>query len=277
MIIPVFITANLLSSCAMTDYEHTIIQLNNISIAEHIIGEGKPILFLHGWGANIGLVLPLAESLAQKGYACYLLDMPGFGKSDDPPQAWTVYDYANLVIDYLDMHNLEQVYLFGHSFGGRLGLILGSQHHQRIKKMALSDAAGIKQNAPLWSKLRLNSYKAIRDSMYKIGLNSLADNLREKYNQRYGSSDFQQVSGVMRQTFVNIVNEDLFPLASQVKVSTLLFWGDKDDDTPLWMGQKLEQEIPDAGLVVHQGAGHYAYLEKLADTARVMDYFFKND
>ena len=62
----------------------------------------------------------------------------------------------NLVIDYLDMHNLEQVYLFGHSFGGRLGLILGSRHYQRIKKMALSDAAGIKQDAPLWSKIRLN-------------------------------------------------------------------------------------------------------------------------
>lgn len=277
MIIPVILPANLLSSCAMTDYEHEIIQLHNINIAEHIIGEGEPILFLHGWGANIGLVLPLAEDLSRKGYACYMLDMPGFGKSDEPPEAWTVYDYANLVIDYLDMHNLEQVYLFGHSFGGRLGLILASQHSQHIKKMALSDAAGIKQDTPLWSKLRLNSYKAIRDSLSKIGLRSLADTLREKYNQRYGSSDFQQVSGVMRQTFVNVVNDNLLPLASQVKVSTLLFWGDKDEDTPLWMGQKLEQEIPDAGLVVHEGAGHYAYLEKLADTARVMDYFFRND
>lgn len=261
----------------MTDYKHNIIQLNNINIAEHIIGEGEPILFLHGWGANIGLVSPLAERLSQSDYRCYMLDMPGFGKSDDPPQAWTVYDYAKLVIDYLDMHQLERVYLFGHSFGGRLGLILSSQHSHRIKKMALSDAAGIRQESPLLPKIRLNLYKAIRDTMYKVGLNSLGDNLREKYNQRYGSTDFQQVSGVMRQTFVNVVNEDLLALASQVKVSTILFWGDKDEDTPLWMGQKLEQEIPDAGLVVHEGAGHYAYLEKLADTARVMDYFFKND
>lgn len=261
----------------MTDYEHKIIKLNNINIAEHIIGEGEPILFLHGWGANVGLVLPLAEKLSQSGYCCYMLDMAGFGKSDDPPEAWTVYDYAKLVIDYLDMHELERVYLFGHSFGGRLGLILASQYSHRIKKMALSDAAGIKQDTPILLKMRLNIYKGIRDTMYTVGLNSLADNLREKYNQRYGSSDFQQVSGVMRQTFINVVNEDLLPLAPQVKVSTILFWGDRDEDTPLWMGQKLEQEIPDAGLVVHKNAGHYAYLEKLADTARVMDYFFKND
>lgn len=261
----------------MTDYEHKIIKLNHINIAEHIIGEGEPILFLHGWGANIGLVLPLAEKLSQSGYRCYMLDMPGSGKSDDPPEAWTIYDYAKLVIDYLDMQGLERVYLFGHSFGGRLGLILASQHSHRIRKMALSDAAGIKQEIPLLPKMRLNIYKGIRDTMYTVGLNSLADNLREKYNQRYGSSDFQQVSGVMRQTFINVVNEDLLPLAPQVKVSTILFWGDKDKDTPLWMGQRLEQEIPDAGLVVHKNAGHYAYLEKLADTARVMDYFFKND
>ena len=261
----------------MTDYDYTIIQLNNINIAEHIIGAGESILFLHGWGANIGLILPLAERLLQSGFCCYMVDMPGFGKSDEPPQAWTVYDYANFVLDYLDMHGLEQVYLFGHSFGGRLGLILGSQHSHRIKKMVLSDTAGIMQGTPFIPKMRLNLYKSIRDTMYSVGLNSMADNLREKYNQRYGSSDFQAVSGVMRQTFIDVVNEDLLPLASQVKVSTLLFWGEKDEDTPLWMGQKLEQEIPDAGLIVHQGAGHYAYLEKLVDTAQVMDYFFKND
>lgn len=277
MILPVMSQSNLLLFAAMTDYEFTTISLNNIKVAEHIIGDGVPILFLHGWGANIGLLIPLAERLAKLGYRCYMLDLLGFGQSDDPPQAWTVYDYTNFIINYMDYHQLERVYLFGHSFGGRLGLILSSQHSHRIQKMTLSDSAGIKPNAPFWSSLRLNSYKAIRDMLYKVGLSSLADTLRTQYNQRYSSSDFQEVSGVMRQTFINVVNEDLLPLASQVKVSTLLFWGDKDDDTPLWMGQKLEQEIPDAGLVIHEGAGHYAYLEKVDETARVMDYFFKQN
>lgn len=261
----------------MNDYTATHITLNNIQIAEKIAGEGQPILLLHGWGANIGLVWPLAESLSKKGYRCYALDMPGFGKSDEPPQVWTVFDYANFVIDYLNHHNLEQVYLFGHSFGGRLGLILGAEHAERIKKMALSDAAGIRQETPFWPKLRLNMYKNVRDTMYKIGLRAFADHMREHYNRRYGSNDFQQVSGVMRETFVNVVNQDLLSYAARVKPSTLLFWGDKDEDTPLWMGQKLEETIPDAGLVIHEGAGHYAYLEKVAETARVMDYFFKQD
>src|SRR5690606_9265446 len=109
---------------------------------EHIIGDGEPILFLHGWGANIGLVLPLAERLAKFGYRCYMVDLLGFGESDNPPQVWTVYDYAKFILNYLDYHELESVFLFGHSFGGRLGLILGSQQSHLIRKMALSDSAG---------------------------------------------------------------------------------------------------------------------------------------
>jgi pimeloyl-ACP methyl ester carboxylesterase len=253
------------------------ITIDNISINQAIGGEGKPLLLLHGWGANLTLVAPLAEALIKHGYRCYALDMPGFGESDEPPQAWTVFDYANFIIKYLDYHQLQQVYLFGHSFGGRLGLILGAEHSNRIIKMALSDAAGIREKTPLLLNIRLNTYKAIRDTLNTIGLKSFAENLRQRYNKRYGSSDFQAVSGVMRQTFVNVVNQDLLDYAARVKVSTILFWGDKDQDTPLWMGQKLEQTIPDAGLVIHKGAGHYAYLDKLADTVRVMDYFFKQE
>lgn len=256
---------------------YTKVSIKNIMIAEKIIGDGQPILMLHGWGANISLLMPLAERLAAVGYRCYMLDLPGFGESDDPLQAWTVYDYADFVLAYLDHHNVQQVYLFGHSFGGRLAIILGAEHSERIHKMVLSDAAGIRPKTSFWLNLRLKSYKILRDSLYKIGLNSIADSLRERYNQRYGSSDFQQVSGIMRQTFVNVVNEDLLPLAYDVKPSTLIFWGDKDEDTPLWMGQKLEETIPDAGLIIHEGAGHYAYLEKAAETARIMDYFFKQD
>ncbi|MGJ3241296.1 MAG: alpha/beta fold hydrolase [Anaerolineae bacterium] len=261
----------------MNDYDYQMTTINALSTAEQISGAGDAILYLHGWGANIGLIVPLAERLTRFGYRNYIVDLPGFGHSAPPSKAWTVYDYAQWVIAYLDTHRLEQVYLFGHSFGGRLGLILGAQYPQRIKKMVLSDAAGIKASTPLWLQIRLKSYQTMRDTLYQVGLTSLADRLRQAYNQRYGSSDFQQVSGVMRETFIHVVNEDLLPLASQVRVSTLLFWGDQDTDTPLWMGQKLEQAIPDAGLVVHAGAGHYAYLEQADETARVMHYFFTHD
>lgn len=259
----------------MTIEKTDFITIDNLKLHQRIAGEGDPLVMLHGWGANVDLLAPLGERLSQIGYRVYMWDMPGFGASDEPPQAWGVFDYAELVVRYLDAHNLERTHLFGHSFGGRLSLILGAEFPQRINKIVLSNSAGLRAPTPLLPTLRLRSYKAVRDTLYAIGAKSLADSLRERYNARYGSSDFNQVSGVMRETLVKVINQDLSAYASRVQASTLLFWGDNDTETPLWMGEKLEQIMPDAGLVVHKGAGHYAYLDNLAETARVMDYFFK--
>ncbi len=66
-------------------------------------------------------------------------------------------------------------------------------------------------------------------------------------------------------------------MRERVQASTLLFWGDKDEDTPLWQGRELEALIPDAGLIVYEGAGHYSYLERLADTVKTLDYFLKQE
>ena len=232
---------------------------------------------LHGWGANIDLLLPLGERLAQENFKVYMLDMPGFGESQAPPVAWTIFDYAQFVISYLDHHQLDAVYLFGHSFGGRLGLILGADHPDRIHKMALADSAGVRPPTPLSNRLRLGSYKFVRDALNSVGAKGTADQLRNWYNKTYGSTDFQQVTGVMRETFVKVVNEDLLPYAEQVAVPTLLFWGENDEDTPLWQGELLEKTIPNAGLIVHKGAGHYSYLDALQKTSHVMNFFYRQD
>jgi len=250
------------------------ITINQQHITEIVTGEGKPILFLHGWGADSSLMLPLAERLIPLGYRAYIPDLPGFGGSDEPQSAWTVFDYANFVLDYLAYHRLKKVYLFGHSFGGRLGLILGADHAHLIHKMGLANAAGVRPKTPLMRQFRLQTYKAVRDGLNSMGASHLSSWLRAKYNARYGSSDFNSVSGIMRETFVKVVNQDLLAYAARVQVSTLLFWGDQDEDTPLWMGQKLEQTIPDAGLVVLAGCGHYSYIQNSVKTTQVIHFFF---
>jgi len=266
--------------------EVTFTTINGIKTAELILSDSgrgmardaptKDVLLLHGWGVSLKLMQPLGEKLAALGYSVYIPDMPGFGESAPPPRAWTVPDYAKFIVDYLDAHALQQVYLIGHSFGGRVGLVLGADYPERFVKFALADSAGIPAKKTSSSDFRLTSYKAIRDGLYKLGVKGIANTLREKYNARYGSADFQAAQGVMRETFVKVVNEDLRPYAARVKLSTLLFWGEKDEDTPLWQGQELEKLIPDAGLIVYEGAGHYSYLERLSETVKTIDYFFKN-
>ncbi len=72
-----------------------------------------------------------------------------------------------------------------------------------------------------------------------------------------------------------VIRQDLLPYAARIKASTLLLWGELDRDTPLWQGQLLEKTIPDAGLVVFNGAGHFAYMERLPDFVRIVDTFLK--
>ncbi|MCI0351940.1 MAG: alpha/beta hydrolase, partial [Acidobacteriales bacterium] len=154
-------------------------------------------------------------------------------------------------------------------------LVLGAEHPERILKMVLADSAGVRSKPSLRSQVRQRVYKSIRSSLNTLGLNHIVNNLSIWYVDRYGSPDYKAAQGVMRETFVKVVNEDLLPYAGRVKPSTLLLWGDQDDDAPLWQGQLLEKTIPDAGLVVFEGAGHYSYLDRLSETVRILDHFFK--
>ena len=208
------------------------------------------------------------------GRTCSIL--PGFGESAEPPQPFTIFEYAAFCLAYMDHHDLNAVHYFGHSLGGRLGLILAADHPARIQKMALSNSAGIKVEPVAHQELRLNVYKGIRKRLEALGAKSIAGQLRSLYNQRYGSADFQSASPVMRQTLVNIVNQDLLSYAERVSLPTILIWGDLDRETPLWMGKKLEEVIPDAALIVHPGAGHYAYLDFPDKTASIVDALFRS-
>jgi pimeloyl-ACP methyl ester carboxylesterase len=252
----------------------TFVQVGGLKAAQAVLGQvGPPVVMLHGWGASINLMLPLAQRLA--GYCVYVPDLPGFGKSDLPPSSWSVHDYANFVLAYMDCHQIDRAYLVGHSFGGRLGLVLGAERPARFIKMALIDSAGVRTPPSTRSQIRMKAHRLALNTLSAVGLRHHADQLHAWYGNRYGSADYKAAQGVMRETFVKVVNEDLLSYAARVQPPTLLFWGDQDQDTPLWQGQLLEKTIPDAGLVVWEGAGHYSYLDRLADTARVIDHFFK--
>ena len=77
----------------------------------------------------------------------------------------------------------------------------------------------------------------------------------------------------MRQTFNKVISLDLSDCLCRVKAPTLLYWGAQDTETPLWMAKVMEERIPDAGLVVEEGAGHFAYLEQNRKFLRIVHSF----
>jgi pimeloyl-ACP methyl ester carboxylesterase len=250
--------------------------INGLQAGVCVVGEGRPVLALHGWGGNILSFWPVAERLAPRGYQVHLLDLPGFGQSQRPPQAWSIADYMRFVTAYLDDSHLDRVAVLGHSFGGRIGLVMAAEHPEHVNKMVLADSAGLR--TPLSTKQRARNLFArlARNTLDRLGLDTWRNRLQESYNRRYASEDYL-TAGPLRDTFLQVIKEDLAAFARRVQAPTVLIWGDRDSDTPLWQGRKLEQLIPDAGLIIFQGAGHFAYLERLDDYIRIVDHFLSSE
>lgn len=239
-------------------------------------GEGPVLLFLHGWAAPVATYRLLTGHLA--GYCRVIApDLPGFGGSEEPPEAWDVDGYVDFVCAFARRLDLREVILMGHSFGGRIILKLMNRPDNplTVKKIVLMDAAGIKPKRPPSYYWKVYTYKAGKRLFSLPGIRRLFPDAVEKAREKRSSADYRQASPLMQQVLSKAVNEDLTPLLPGVRASTLLIWGEKDTATPLSDGQLMEKRIPDAGLVTLAGAGHFAFAERWGQCSRVLDSFLK--
>lgn len=253
-----------------------IVNIDGIDINYIEEGKGQDILLLHGWGANIQTMMPVYNLLKDKSRVV-ALDLPGCGKSGIPKHPWNSYDYANLVKKFIDKMKLDNVILFGHSHGGRISIILANNYAALIKKIVLIDSAGLIPKRKLNYYIKVYSFKILK-KIYLLF--SSGDNNKQKlesFYKKFGSTDYKEANGIMRQTMVKVINDDLRPLLKNINASTLIIWGENDEDTPLYMGKIMEQEIPDSGLVILENAGHYSYIDYYSKFKAVIESFLKED
>lgn len=239
-------------------------------------GEGTPLLLLHGWGASAALFAPLYDQL-QPERRLIVPDLPGFGETPPPPAAWSVHDYARWTTALLDRLGVERCDIIGHSNGGRIAIVVAAEHPERVHRLVLTSSSGIRPRHSAGYRIRVATYKALRRVEHSpVVPGPLREAARRRADRR-GSPDYRAASGTMRATLVRLVNEDLRPLLPRVAAPTLLVWGDRDTETPLDDARVMERLIPDSGLAVFEGAGHYAYLEQAARFCRVIDVFLRDD
>lgn len=245
-------------------------KINNLNVSYQVAGEGAVVILLHGWGGEAASFQPLFEWLAQS-HKVYALDLPGFGKSQMPPNAWDTSDYAQLVTAFLEKLGIPKAHLIGHSFGGRISIIISAEHPEKVDKLILVDSAGIRPRRTTKYYLRVGIAKAGK-LLQRLG--SPGGHLANLISAQAGSKDYKE-AGEMRATFVKIVNQDLRPLLPRISASTLLIWGEHDKDTPVSFGQIMEKEIPDAGLVVLKEAGHFSYLDRFPQFCLIVASFLR--
>ena len=245
----------------------TIINGLNINYIDE--GSGQLLIMLHGWGSNIELFKGVTN-FAKSKYHVVAMDMPGFGKSDEPKEPMNVDDYVDFVLAFIkELYPQEKEIIFlGHSMGGRIIIKLTSGIHDgRIKadftvpKIILTDAAGVKPVKSAAQNKRTKRYKFYKNILTKTGIAKAFPGTLDALQKKFGSADYAAASPIMRQSLVKVVNEDLVPYMPSVTMPALLIWGDLDTATPLSDGQKMEELMPEAGLAVINGVGHYSFLE----------------
>lgn len=253
--------------------EDKTIDIDGLKMHYRISGEGQPVVLMHGWGCNCTTVASI-EAIAAEQHRVYNVDFPGFGESEEPPTIWGVEEYTRMTERLLEIEQIEKPILIGHSFGGRVAILLGSRN--QTDKIILVDAAGIRPKRSLKYYFKVYTFKAGKHLTRLLMGKEKAEARIEKMRKKAGSSDYNNASPRMRAILSKVVNEDLTDRLPLIKVPTLLVWGENDTATPLRDAKIMEREIPDAGLVVFPGCGHYSFLENPRQFAAVLRSFINN-
>lgn len=248
--------------------------IDNIDINYTMEGKGPAIVMLHGWGSNLTLFNGLIKHLSPH-YTVYALDMPGFGKSEEPTEAWCIDDYVDFVIKFIKKMGITDTVLLGHSFGGKVIIKLVNRPSLdfKVNKLILMGSAGIRPKKTFKQKFKIRIYKIGKAFLKCKPIHFLYPQAFENLQARSGSADYKAASPLMKQVFVKVVNEHLEEYLPNIKQSTLLVWGKNDTATPLSDGQYMEKAIPDAGLVALDNAGHYVFLDQAYTVCKVLDSF----
>lgn len=242
-----------------------MLKYNDIKINYKDFGnkEGLPIIYLHGWGQNIAMMEPIAKPF-EKTHHLIILDLPGFGSSDEPTYAWSLEDYVEMIHTLVENLKLDKPSLIGHSFGGKLSLLYASKYEVN-KLMLLASPFKVRNKKPSLKT------KLLKKAATIPGLSNLAETMKK----HMGSTDYKNASPMMRDILVKHVNTDLTEEAKKITCPTFIIWGTSDEAVPVEDAHELESLIKDSGVAIYDGCTHYAYLERLAQTNAIIASFIK--
>ena len=219
---------------------------------------GAPLIMLHGWGQNSLSFVGVSGALEER-FRILTPDLPGFGFSDTPSQAWGSSDYARVVAELIKTAGFESADVLGHSRGGTIALALATAYPELVRRLVIVASPIVRLPPEPGARRTSFGFSVVR------GLAKLLPPLRERIlnwgRERFGSADYK-AAGAMRPTLVRVVNEDWRPALPSIRAPVLLIWGSEDAEVPPRVAQEAEAELPNARSVTLEGAGHFPFLDK---------------
>lgn len=254
-------------------------------------GRGKPILLIHGLGANTYTWRKLAPALART-HRVIAVDLKGFGRSDKPfDDAYGALDQAALLKRLIARRGLTDLTLVGHSLGGGVALVLAYDLNRSrpgtVRRLVLLSSIAYRQELPPSLALlqvpvvaqlgaftlpaEVLIYQALQDVYYDP-----AKITREQV-QAYAAPLYEPAARhALLKTVEQIVPPHLSRLVAlyrTIRQPALLVWCAEDAIVPLWVGRKLARDLPNSRLAVMRGCGHAPQEEVGARTLALVRRF----
>lgn len=229
------------------------------------------ILILHGWGHCSIHWQKVKEILEREKIEVFVPDLPGFGRRPPPKEVWKSANYAQWLESYCQEKNLENFFLLGHSFGGKVAVSFSAKNSPKISGLILCSPPlkiqpklKVKFLSWLFSKFKFFSflpfYLFLKKFLYKILM---------------GKTKYINLSETMIDTFKTVVGEDLTYLLPKIQTKTLILWGTEDRIVPPELAFLINKKIKDSKLVFLPGIGHSPHKENPEKLAEKILEFLK--
>lgn len=221
----------------------------------------KRIFILHGWVRTIEKWQPFVNYLKDEKHEVTILKIPGLTQKIDG--VWTLDRYVDWLKETLDK-TTDKVILIGHSNGGRIALAFAARYPEKLEKLILIDAGGIRH-----SELPLAAKRLVFKIIAKIGKKlTRSEKLKNLLYKLAKETDYKNSDPVIQKTMINLISVNLKPVLSKIKAPTVVIWGEKDTTIPLSDGKLIHKMIKKSKLYIIKEARHspqYTYPELVAD------------
>ena len=252
----------------MTTTELAHAEVNGHSVAYRHAGESPPLVLLHGFICDSRCWRTQLAGLSDR-FRVVAWDAPGAGSSSDPPDSFSITDWAQCLAGFLDVVGIERAQVLGLSWGGILAQEFYRLYPDRVLALVLCDTyAGWKGSLPepaceeRLERCLLESSLPPEDFVARwvpeFFTQGASHDLKEEMSALV--SDFHPLGfRLMAKSSADTDTTDLLP---NIEVPTLVLWGDDDRRSPMNIAEQLRDAIPEAELAVIANAGHVNNMEQ---------------
>jgi 2-hydroxy-6-oxonona-2,4-dienedioate hydrolase len=230
------------------------------------VGEGKPMIILHGLMGGLSNFDAVTDYFSEKGYKVIIPELPIYGMS---LLKTNVKSFANYLHDFIEFLALEEVILLGNSLGGHIGLYHTKLYPKKVKALIITGSSGLYESAMGGGYTKRGDYEVIKkkaqDVFYdpKVATKAIVDEVFETVNDR---NKLIKTVAIAKSAIRHNMSKDL----PNMKLPVCIVWGKNDTVTPPEVGREFNELLPNSELFWIEKCGHAAMMEHPQEFNRIL-------